>query len=92
MASPVPTTPERRERRDGSLVLRRGQLCAIIGAFSAAFSLWLFPIFLGIVAIALGTAAILRGEPRGRWVIVAAFVCVPLGLFIAWLPADVVGR
>jgi hypothetical protein len=89
MASPVPTTPE---RRDGSLVLRRGQLCAIIGAGCAAFSIWLFPIALGIVAIALGIAAIVRGEPRGRWVIAAAVLCVPLGLYIAWLPQDVVGR
>jgi hypothetical protein len=76
----------------GSLHLGRGQLCACIGVGAAAFAIWLFPILLGLVAIALGIAAILRGEPRGRWVIVMAVVCVPLGLFIAWLPQDVVGR
>lgn len=76
----------------GSLRLGRGQLCACIGVGAAAFAIWLFPIVLGIVAIALGIAAMVRGEPRGRWVIVLALVCVPLGLFIASLPQDVVGR
>ncbi len=76
----------------GSLHLGPGQLCACIGVGAAAFAIWLFPIALGLVAIALGIAAIVRGEPRGRWVIVMALVCVPIGLFIAWLPQDVVGR
>jgi hypothetical protein len=82
--SPAPT--------GGSLRLQRGQLCACIGVGAAAFAIWIFPIALGLVSIALGVAAIARGEPRGRWVIVLALVCVPLGLFIAWLPQDVVGR
>jgi hypothetical protein len=82
--SPAPT--------GGSLRLARGQLCACIGVGAAAFAIWLFPVVLGLVAIALGIAAILRGEPRGRWVIVLAVFCIPLGLFIAWLPQDVVGR
>jgi hypothetical protein len=53
----------------GSLRLGRGQLCACIGAGTAAFAIWLWPIALGLVAIALGIAAMVRGEPRGRWVI-----------------------
>jgi hypothetical protein len=76
----------------GSLRLERGQLCAILGVGAAAFAIWIFPIALGLVAIALGAAAVVRGEPRGRWVILLALVCIPLGLFIAWLPQDVVGR
>jgi hypothetical protein len=76
----------------GSLRLGRGQLCACIGVGTAAFAIWLWPIALGLVAIALGIAAIVRGEPRGRWVIAMAVVSVPIGLFIASLPADVIGN
>lgn len=76
----------------GSLHLGRGQLCACLGVGAAAFAIWLWPIALGLVAIALGIAAIVRGEPRGRWVILLAVVCIPIGLFIASLPADVVGN
>jgi hypothetical protein len=86
-SSPSSTTPT-----GGSLRLAPGQLAACIGVGAAAFAIWLWPIPLGLVAIALGIAAIVRGEPRGRWVIVLAVVCVPLGLFIASLPADVVGK
>ncbi len=76
----------------GSLRLRRGQLSACLGVGAAAFSIWLWPIALGLAAVALGIAAIVRGEPRGRWVIVMAVVCVPIGLFVATLPADVIGN
>jgi hypothetical protein len=76
----------------GSLRLRPGQLSACLGVGCAAFAVWLWPIVLGLAAIALGTTAIVRGEPRGRWVILAAVVCVPIGLFVATLPADVIGN
>jgi hypothetical protein len=79
-------------RTSGSLRLGPGQLCACIGVAAAAFAIWIFPIVLGLVAIALGAVAVHRGEPRGRWVMLLAVVCVPIGLFIAWLPQDVVGR
>jgi hypothetical protein len=75
----------------GSLRIKPGQLCAWVGAGAAAFSIWLLPLLLGPVAIALGIAAILRGEPRGKWVILLAVVCVPLGLVVAWLPDDILG-
>ena len=75
----------------GSLRLGRGQLCACLGVGVAAFAIWLWPIALGLVAVALGIAAIIRGEPRGRWVIVIAVVCVPIGLLVDSLPADVIG-
>jgi hypothetical protein len=75
----------------GSLRIEPGQLCAWLGAGAAAFSIWLLPLFLGPVAIALGVAAILRGEPRGKWVILLAVVCAPLGLLVAWLPDDILG-
>jgi hypothetical protein len=71
----------------GSLQLARGQLVACIGVGCAAFAIWLWPIALGLIAIALGIAAILRGEPRGRWVILLAVVCIPIGMFIDALPA-----
>ncbi len=87
MESSAPTQPT-----GGSLRLRPGQLSACLGVGAAAFAIWLWPIPLGLVAIALGITAIVRGEPRGRWVIALAVVCVPLGLFIATLPADVIGN
>jgi hypothetical protein len=83
MVSPANTT--------GSLRIKPGQLCLCLGAGAAAFSIWLIPFVLGPVAVALGIAAILRGEPRGKWVILLAVVCVPLGLLVAWLPDDILG-
>lgn len=75
----------------GSLRIRPGQLCAWLGAGAATFSIWLLPLVLGPIAVALGIAAVLRGEPRGKWVILLAVVCVPLGLLVAWLPDDILG-
>jgi hypothetical protein len=83
MASPTPTT--------GSLVLRPGQLAAILGVFAAGFAIWILPWILGPIAIVFGTVAIVRGERRGRWVIVLAVACIGLGLLVHALPDDIVG-
>jgi hypothetical protein len=83
MTSPANTT--------GSLRIKPGQLCAWLGTGAAAFSIWLLPLVLGPVAVGFGIAAILRGEPRGKWVILLALVCVPVGLLVAWLPDDILG-
>lgn len=83
MASPAPTT--------GSLQLRPGQLCAILGAFSAGFAVWILPLILGPLAMVLGGIAVFRGERRGRWVIAAAVVCVGLGLVVHSLPDKIIG-
>ena len=83
MASPAPTT--------GSLQLRPGQLAAILGAFAAAFAVWILPLILGPLAIILGGVAIARGERRGRWVIVAAVICIGLGLIVHSLPDKIIG-
>jgi hypothetical protein len=83
MTSPANTT--------GSLRIKPGQLCAWLGVGAAAFSIWLLPIVLGVVGIGFGIAAVLRGEPRGKWVILLAAVCMPIGLLVAWLPDDILG-
>jgi hypothetical protein len=47
------------------------------------FILWWI---LGPVAIVLGILAVVRGEPRGKWVVLAAAVCMLLGLGLSLLP------
>jgi hypothetical protein len=47
------------------------------------FILWWI---LGPAAIVLGVLAVLRGEPRGKWVVLAAVVCLLLGLGLSLLP------
>jgi hypothetical protein len=66
--------------------LRPGQGCALWGAVLAAMSIFIFWYVLGPVAIGLGGLAIVRGEPRGKWVILAAVVCMLLGLGLMLLP------
>jgi hypothetical protein len=83
MASNPPTT--------GSLQLRPGQLPAILGVFAAGFAIWILPLLLGPIAIVLGAIAIARGERRGRWVIVAAIVCIGIGLLVHALPDEIIG-
>ncbi len=83
MASNPPTT--------GSLQLRPGQLPAILGAFAAGFAIWILPWILGPIAIVLGGLAIFRGERRGRWVILAAVLCIGLGLVVHALPDEIIG-
>ena len=71
----------------GSLpALRRGQGCALWGAGLAAMSVFVLWYVLGPVAIALGALAVVRGEPRGKWVVVAAVVCMLAGFGISLLP------
>jgi hypothetical protein len=71
----------------GSLpALTRGQGCALWGAVFAAMSTFVFWYVLGPAAIALGVVAVVRGEPRGRWVVVAGAVCMLVGLGLSLLP------
>jgi hypothetical protein len=83
MASPTQTT--------GSLMLRPGQLAAILGVFSAGFAVWILPWILGPLAMIFGGVAMARGERRGLWVIGLAAVCIALGLVIHALPDEIVG-
>ena len=66
--------------------LRRGQLCALLGLLSAAWAVFLFPLVLGPAGIALGGIAVLRGERRGRWVMLIAVVALVLGVLLDLLP------
>ena len=75
--------------RRGSLpALRHGQGGALWGAALAAMSIFISWYVLGPIAVVLGVLAILRGEPRGKWVILAALVCMLLGLGLMALPDD----
>ena len=53
-----------------------------------AISIFISWYVLGPIAVVLGVLAILRGEPRGKWVILAALVCMLLGLGLMALPDD----
>ncbi len=66
--------------------LQPGQAAAIWGVVSAAWAVFVVPLFFGAVGIALGAYAWWRGEERGRWVIVAAIVGLLLGLGLGLLP------
>ena len=71
----------------GSLpALTRGQGCALWGAACAAMSIFILWWILGPVAIVLGILAVVRGEPRGKWVVLAGAVCMLLGLGLSLLP------
>ncbi len=59
---------------------------AVLGAGVAAMAIFVIPLLLGPLAMILGGVAIKKGEPRGKWVIVAAPVCIVLGLLLAMLP------
>lgn len=75
----------------GSLQLRRGQLAALLGIFTAGFAIWVLPWILGPAAMVLGGIAVYRGERRGLWVIPLAVVCIALGLIIHALPDEIIG-
>ena len=66
--------------------LQPGQAAAIWGVVAAAWAVFLLPLFFGAVAIALGGYAWWRGERRGRWLILAAVVCMVFGLALGLLP------
>ena len=66
--------------------LQPGQAAAIWGVVAAAWAVFLLPLVFGAVAVALGGYAWRRGEPRGRWVILAAVVCTLFGLALTQLP------
>ena len=59
---------------------------AVLGAGVAGMAIFVIPLVLGPVAMILGVVAIKKGEPRGKWVIVAAAVCIVLGLLLGLLP------
>ena len=66
--------------------LEPGQAAAIWGVVAAAWAVFLLPPFFGAVAFALGGYAWLRGERRGRWVMLAAVAATLIGLGINYLP------
>jgi hypothetical protein len=66
--------------------MQPGQLCALLGAAAAAFAVFIIPLVLGPIGMLLGLVAVLRGERRGRWVIVAAAAGLVVGLLVGLLP------
>ncbi|HEX9505728.1 MAG TPA: hypothetical protein VGA62_06945 [Acidimicrobiia bacterium] len=66
--------------------LQPGQAAAIWGVVSAAWAIFVLPLFFGAVGLALGAIAWKRGETRGRWVMLAAVVGLLLGLGLGLLP------
>jgi hypothetical protein len=66
--------------------LQPGQAAALWGVVAAAWAVFIFPLVFGGIGLALGGYAWWRGEPRGRWVMVAAVVAALLGLGLTILP------
>ena len=66
--------------------LQPGQLCALAGLALAGLAVWAGPLILGPLGMLFGAAAELRGERRGRWVVVAAVCGLALGLLVSTLP------
>jgi hypothetical protein len=67
--------------------LRPGQGAAILGVIAAAMAVWVGPLVLGPIGMGFGAYAEIRGEHRGRWVIVLAVCGLLLGLLVELLPA-----
>ncbi len=67
--------------------LRPGQGAAILGVIAGAMAVWVGPLVLGPIGMGFGAYAELRGERRGRWVIVLAVCGLFLGLLVELLPA-----
>ncbi len=59
---------------------------AVLAAGIAGMAIFVIPLVLGPVAMIVGWLAMRKGEPRAKWVILAAPVCVVLGLLLAALP------
>ena len=74
------------ESRPQSPTLKAGQGLAVIGGGVAGMTIFVIPLVLGPLAMILGGLAIMKGEPRGKWVIAAAAVCIVLGLLLGLLP------
>jgi len=53
---------------------------------ASAWAIFVFPPGFGAVGLLLGLVAWRRGEPRGRWVALAAVVCTLAGLGLGLLP------
>jgi hypothetical protein len=66
--------------------LQRGQLCALLGLVASGWAVFIFPLVLGPTGMLLGGIAMLRGERRGRWVILVASVALVLGVILDLLP------
>lgn len=58
----------------------------MLAAGIAGMAIFVIPLVLGPVAMIVGWLAMRKGEPRAKWVILAAPVCVVLGLLLAALP------
>jgi hypothetical protein len=66
--------------------LKPGQGFALAGIFFSAMAIFVGPLVLGPIGFVLGGIATLRGERRARWIMVAAVVCIGLGLLLDMLP------
>jgi hypothetical protein len=65
-----------------------GQLLAGAGVVAAGLAVWLVPLVFGPLGMLFGVLAVVRGERRGRWVIVIAAAALVLGLLVSLLPPD----
>ena len=66
--------------------IQPAQGLAVLAAGVAGMAIFVIPLVLGPVAMVIGWLAMRKGEPRAKWVILAAPVCVVLGLLLAMLP------
>jgi hypothetical protein len=72
--------------------LRPGQGWAISGIAAGAMAVWVLPLVLGGMGMGFGVLAMVRGERRGRWVIVIAAIGLLLGLLVEALPKKFTGN
>ncbi len=66
--------------------LQPGQGFALAGIFFSAMAVFVGPLVLGPIGFVLGGVGYWKGERRARWIMVAAIVCIGLGLLLDALP------
>ena len=58
----------------------------MLGLVASGWAVFIFPLVLGPAGMLLGGIAMLRGERRGRWVVLVAAVALVLGVILELLP------
>lgn len=57
-----------------------GRIFSIIGFVMAVPALILFPPVFGLLGVAFGVIGHVKGDPIGKWAVVAAVVCAAVGM------------